>query len=174
MKKSEGVPEGGLRARASGHERAPVAIACSVADHRAVIDLTTDFGARAAVRLREDVVVWLTSVSEQGAPLPTPVWFLWDGAHGVRVQSLPTARRVQHIAANPHVSLNFDGDRRGGDIVVFSGRARIDEDAPPAHEVSGYVEKYHEHIERIGMTHEQFAARYSTVLQIELIRLRGH
>ena len=46
---------------------------------RPVIDEGTEFGARVARHLREDVVVWLTTVTPSGAPLPAPVWFIWDG-----------------------------------------------------------------------------------------------
>jgi PPOX class probable F420-dependent enzyme len=71
------------------------------------IDEGTGFGARAAAHLRDDKVVWLTSVSPAGAPLPTPVWFIWDGASTVTVHSLATARRNDHVRANPRVTLNF-------------------------------------------------------------------
>jgi PPOX class probable F420-dependent enzyme len=139
-----------------------------------VIDQSTEFGARVAAHLRDDVVVWLTSVSSGGAPLPTCVWFLWDGAESVRVQSLPTARRVEHLRGNDHVALNFPGNGQGGDIVVLSGRARIAEDAAPVDQVDEYIDKYRDHIARIGLTPEQFAQRYSVALDVRLTRVRGH
>jgi PPOX class probable F420-dependent enzyme len=139
-----------------------------------VIDRDTEFGRRVASHLRDDTVVWLTTVSPRGAPLPTPVWFAWDGAQTVRVYSLPTARRVEHLATDPHVALNFAGDGRGGDIVVFSGRATIDPDAPPADRFEPYLSKYTADIERLGLTPEQFAERYAVALRVELTRLRGH
>jgi hypothetical protein len=40
--------------------------------------------------------------------------------------------RVRNITANPRVTLNFDGDGRGGDIVILSGTAHVDADAPAA------------------------------------------
>jgi general stress protein 26 len=40
--------------------------------------------------------------------------------------------RVRNIAANPKITLNFDGDGHGGDIVVLSGTAQVDPDAPAA------------------------------------------
>jgi len=135
------------------------------------IDESTDFGARVAAHLRDDIVVWLTSVSPKGAPLPTPVWFHWDGASGVRVQSLATARRAEHLRANPHVSLNFAGNGDGGDIVVLSGRATVVLAAPL---LDGYAAKYDAEIPRIGETAASFAAKYSTGLDIELGRLWGH
>jgi PPOX class probable F420-dependent enzyme len=96
-----------------------------------VIDEGTEFGARVARRLREETVVWLTTVTPAGAPLPRPVGFLWDGNEVVSMYSQPGAR-VRNIAANPKVTLNFDGDGSGGDIVVLSGTARVDADASGA------------------------------------------
>ena len=89
-----------------------------------VIDDTSAFGARAARRLREEIVVWLTTVSPAGSPVPRPVWFVWDDAETVVMYSRPSPR-IRNLEANPRVTLNFDGDGRGGDIVVLSGRAAI-------------------------------------------------
>jgi PPOX class probable F420-dependent enzyme len=135
------------------------------------IDESTAFGARAAAHLRDDAFVWLTSVSPAGAPLPTPVWFLWDGDSRIRVQSLPTARRAEHLRSNPHVSLNFAGTSEGGDIVVLSGRATVKPGEP---QLDGYVDKYRERMGGLGLTPEQFGEQYSTALEIDLTALRGH
>ncbi len=87
--------------------------------------------------------------------------------------SLPGAR-VRNVEANPRVTLNFAGDGRGGDIVVLSGKAGIDRDAPAADRSGDYLAKYSEHISRIGMTPETFAERYSVPVRIDLTGLRGH
>lgn len=137
------------------------------------LDASTEFGARVAAHLREEIVVWMTSVSPKSGPLPMPVWFLWDGADSVLMFSQHGAR-VRNLEADPRVSLNFAGDGRGGDIVVLSGRATIDRDASSADQVGAYVEKYAEHIERIGHTPESFGAQYSVPIRIELTKLRGH
>ncbi|MBI5105813.1 MAG: TIGR03667 family PPOX class F420-dependent oxidoreductase [Solirubrobacterales bacterium] len=138
-----------------------------------MIDEATEFGARAARHLREEVVVWLTSVTPGGAPMPRPVWFLWDGADTVDLYSMPGAR-TRNLEANPRVSLNFGGDGRGGDIVVLSGRAELRPEAPPAHAVPAYREKYDAHIARIGHTPESFSERYSVPVRIRLTKLAGH
>jgi PPOX class probable F420-dependent enzyme len=138
-----------------------------------VIDQSTEFGARVARHLREEIVVWLTSVTRAGSPLPSPVWFLWDGAESVVMYSLPGAR-VRNIEANSRVALNFAGDGRGGDIVVLSGSAAVDAGAPSADAASDYRAKYDAHIARIGMTPETFAQRYSVPVRIHLTDLRGH
>src|SRR3954453_15190294 len=118
-----------------------------------VIDDSTEFGGRAARHLSGDVVVWLTTVSPRGAPLPMPVWFLWDGEDAVVVYSQPGAR-VRNLESNPHVALNFPGDGGGGDIVVASGPAKLDRDGPGADRDAGCLAKYDEHIARIGHTPE--------------------
>ena len=139
----------------------------------AVIDESTEFGARTARHLREEIVVWLTTVTRASAPLPSPVWFLWDGADTVTLYSLPSAR-ARNVEVNPRVSLNFAGDGRGGDIVVLSGLARVDRSLPAAENSPAYLEKYASHIARIGMTPATFAAKYSVPVAIELSNLRGH
>ena len=137
-----------------------------------IIDESTAFGARVAAHLRDEIVVWMTVVTRSGGPLPMPVWFLWEGADSVLMFSQDGAR-VRNLDANPNVSLNFAGDGRGGDIVVLSGTATL-RDGPPADQVPAYIQKYAAHIERIGLTPEQFGARYSVPVRIRLTRLRGH
>jgi PPOX class probable F420-dependent enzyme len=137
-----------------------------------LVDPHTAFGARVAAHLRDDVVAWLTTVAPGGTPQPSPVWFLWDGADEVVVYSR-ASQRTTNLAGNPRVSLNFPGDDRGGDIVIFSGDARIDPDAPPADEMPAYLEKYAEHIALQGSTPAEFAAAYRVAVRVTLTRLRG-
>jgi hypothetical protein len=58
--------------------------------------------------------------------------------------------RVRNIDRNPKVALNFRGDARGGDIVVLSGTAEVDEPAPSAAENCAWVSKYAAEWERAG------------------------
>jgi PPOX class probable F420-dependent enzyme len=138
-----------------------------------LIDLDGEFGARVARHLREEVVVWMTTVTPAVAPLPMPVWFHWDGGEDVVMYSQRGAR-IRNIEANPHVTLNFAGDGEGGDIVVLSGEAAIAGDVPPADQHRDYVEKYAEHIALLGMTPETFAEKYDVPVRIRLDRVRGH
>jgi PPOX class probable F420-dependent enzyme len=137
-----------------------------------MIDESTEFGARVARHLRDDTVVWLTTVTPSGKPLPSPVWFHWDGAETVRVFSLPDTGRVRAIENNPNVSLNFPGNGQGGDIVVLSGEATVGDDSAAKH--GEYAEKYAPGFQRLGLTAEQFAQRYSAPLVIRLTKVRGH
>jgi PPOX class probable F420-dependent enzyme len=138
-----------------------------------VLDERTEFGERASRRLREELLAWLTTVSPRGTPQPVPVWFLWDGAESILIYSRPVKPKLRNIAENPRVSLNLDGNGRGGDIVVCLGRAAVSDD-PPADEVPEYVEKYAGLIERNRWTPASFAADYSVPVRIAISRIRGH
>ncbi len=138
-----------------------------------LIDASSEFGRRAERRLREEKLAWLTTVDSAGTPQPIPVWFLWDGADSVLVYSRPATAKLRAIEHNPRVSLNLDGNGRGGDIVVALGEATVSDD-PAAHEVAAYVEKYAPLIERNRWTPESFAADYSVPIRISVRRVRGH
>ncbi|HLZ09759.1 MAG TPA: TIGR03667 family PPOX class F420-dependent oxidoreductase [Chloroflexota bacterium] len=137
-----------------------------------IIDLTTEFGARVARRLQSDEIVWLTTVRPNGTPEPSPVWFYWDGATFL-VYSHPGKVKLQDIAANPRVALNFNSDETGDDIVVFTGDAREDRSVPPANKFKEYLAKYEKPIVRIGMTPESFARAYSVPIRVTPTKVRG-
>jgi PPOX class probable F420-dependent enzyme len=138
-----------------------------------IVDISTDFGKRVERRLREEWIAWLTTVDSKGMPQPRPIWFLWDG-ESFLIYSRPGMAKLAHIGRNPHVSLNLDGDGRGGDIIVFTGEASIDPNALPADQVAAYIEKYEQAIERIRMTPSEFAASYSVAMRVRPNKLRGH
>ncbi len=138
-----------------------------------MIDESTEFGARAARRLRDEHLAWLTTVSPAGAPQPVPVWFLWEGGESALLYSRPDTPKLRNINRNPHVTLHLDGNGRGGDIVVCHGSAAVSGD-PPADEIAGYVEKYAAFIERNGWTPASFAVDYSVPVRIAITRVRGH
>jgi PPOX class probable F420-dependent enzyme len=139
------------------------------------IDPTTDFGARAARRLRDELIGWLVTVDASGTPQPSPVWFLWEEESAtILIYSQPDAPKLRNIAANPRVALHLDGDGKGGDIVVLTGEARSDATAPAATAVPAYVEKYRQGIADIGMDPDAFAAAYSVPMRMTPLKLRGH
>lgn len=137
-------------------------------------DPASPFGERVRHRLHEERVVWLTTVGRNGTPQPNPVWFVWDGATSVLIYNRPDAKRLEHIRGNPRVALHFDGNRRGGDIIVLTGRADILGRATPPHEADDYVGKYRNDMVRVSGTLEAFSAAYPAELRVELTRIRGH
>ena len=138
-----------------------------------MIDASTEFGARAARRLHEERLAWLTTVGADGTPTPVLVWFLWDGDESFLLYSRPDTPKLRNIARNSRVSLHLDGDGSGGNAVVVTGAARVSED-PPAHRVPEYVAKYGWGFERNRWTPEEFAEMYSVPIRIRMLRLRGH
>jgi PPOX class probable F420-dependent enzyme len=133
----------------------------------------TPFGARVRHRLAEETVVWLTTVGKDGTPQPNPVWFLWDGADQILVYNRPDANRLVHIANRPQVTLNFDGNGKGGDIVVLTGTAVRVGDEPLAAENPDYLTKYGAAAARISGDPAAFAAEYSVALRITVKKIRG-
>ncbi len=137
-----------------------------------MLDERTELGARAARRLREELVGWLTTVSPEGQPQPVPVWFLWDGDRSLLLYSKPGKPKLRNVEANPKVSLHLDGDGLGGDVVDCRGEMRRSDD-PPADQVPEYVAKYAARIAALGWTPESFAADYSVPLRIAISRIHG-
>lgn len=137
-----------------------------------VIDTNTPFGARVARRLNDEKIIWLTTVRPNGTPEPSPVWFLWNGSEVV-IYSQQNRQKLKDIAQNPRVALSFNTTPTGGDVVILTGEARIDQSAPPATGLPGYVEKYRDEIADIDMTPDSFAGDYSVQIRVTPRKLRG-
>lgn len=134
----------------------------------------SEFGDRVRSRLRTEIVAWLTTTGADGTPQPNPVWFLWEeDADAVLIYNANDANRLDHVAVRPRVSLNFDGNGQGGNIVVLTGVAEqaLDVPAPDQHE--GYLAKYASHVERVSGDPADFAKRYSVPLRIRITKVRG-
>ena len=138
-----------------------------------MIDLNTEFGQRVARRLKDEETIWLTTISHNDIPQPRPVWFWWDGKTFL-IYSQPDTYKLDHIARNPSVALNFNSDEQGDDIIVFTGEASIDETALPANEMAEYATKYEAGFKQIQMTADSFGERYSVAIRVKPTELRGH
>ncbi|HZM91753.1 MAG TPA: pyridoxamine 5'-phosphate oxidase family protein, partial [Blastocatellia bacterium] len=44
-----------------------------------MLDFSSRFGRHANRRLRQEKIIWLTTVDSKNTPQPRPVWFHWDG-----------------------------------------------------------------------------------------------
>ncbi len=135
-------------------------------------DPSTTFGQRVRDRLAEEIVLWLTTVGADGTPQPNPVWFLWEGEDTILIYNRLGANRITHVRAHPRVSLNFDGNGRGGDIVVLTGTAELLEDFPLASEYEPYREKYASHVSRVFGDADDFARQYPVAMRIRITRVR--
>jgi PPOX class probable F420-dependent enzyme len=107
----------------------------------AVIDPATPAGAHAIGRLRDEKIGWLTTVTPDGQPQSTPVWFLWlDGE--ILVYGDHRARRNRNLEANPRATFHLDTNDGGGDVIVIEGQTRIDPDYPQVPDNPAYLAKY--------------------------------
>ena len=123
--------------------------------------------------IKNEYVIWLTTVDSDHTPQPRPVWFIWDN-DAFLIFSQAKAHKVQHIKKNDSVSLHFNTDETGDkNVIVYIGKAILDVSSPPAHKVSAYLRKYRKGIKELGMTLEQFSNDYSVAIRIKPTSLRG-
>lgn len=123
-------------------------------------------------RLETDLVVWLTTVSPEGQPQSSPVWFLWDETEGFWIYSQPEAPKVLNLRANPRVSVDLPTDEIASSYVTFEGVATLPE-GPPSDRVPGYVRKYEALIAGEGWTVEWVAGEYSQPILVVPTRVRS-
>jgi PPOX class probable F420-dependent enzyme len=135
-------------------------------------DLSSEFGGRVASRLRNEQVIWLTTVGSSGTPHPNPVWFVWDGETFL-IYAQPTSYKVRNLRRNPRVALNFDSGEDGEDVVIFTGTAVLDENAPLVQDNPPYLEKYNAGIAGIEMTPQSMGDSYSVAIRVKPDKVRG-
>lgn len=138
-----------------------------------MIDLNSKFGRAVKRHLRNEYVVWLTTVDSNFMPQPRPVWFIWE-QDSFLIFSQAKAHKVAHIKTNPKVALHFNTDETGDrHVIVFTGEASVDADCPPAHQVPAYFEKYKNGIAGLDMIPEGFSSEYSVAIRIHPAEVRG-
>ncbi len=136
------------------------------------MDWNSEAGQKLAERLRKELVIWLTTVRPDGTPMPTPVWFIWEG-ETVLIFSQPNTFKLRNLAANSKASLNLNSDEWGGEVVVFSGTVTVEKGAPLASESDAYIDKYREEIKNLQMAPENFARDYSVMLRFHIQHIRA-
>jgi PPOX class probable F420-dependent enzyme len=105
------------------------------------------------------------TVTDRGAPAPNPVWFVPDGDDLV-IFSTPDARKVHSVEQRPTVTLHFNSDPDGGDVVVITGEAAIARGQRPS-ALSAYLDKYESSITGpLGMTVDEIDRSYNTEVRI--------
>jgi PPOX class probable F420-dependent enzyme len=139
----------------------------------ALPDPSTPFGERVRRRLREEQVIWITTVGRDGTPQPNPVGFLLQDDDSILIYNMARANRVKHVVERPRVALHLDGDGTGGDIVVLTGTARRADDVPPAHENQAWLAKYGDGMARRSGSAEKFGQDFPVPLRIEITGTRG-
>jgi PPOX class probable F420-dependent enzyme len=134
---------------------------------------STPFGERVWHRLRDEQVIWITTVGKDGTPQPNPVGFLLQYDNSILIYNAANANRIDHVVDRPRVALHFDGDGTGGDIVVFTGTARRADDIPAPHENQEFLAKYGDGMARRSGSAKQFSEDFPVPVRIEITRTRG-
>src|SRR5215212_705943 len=114
--------------------------------------------------LRQEPVVWVSTVAADGTPHLVPIWFSWDG-ETVLIASKPHAKKVANLRTNPSVMLALGEPEDDFDVGMIEGVAELPEAPsaellPPAH-----LAKYREQMAAIGLTREEFFRTYSQVIR---------
>ncbi len=119
-----------------------------------------------------ELVGWFTTVTPNGRPQSSAVWFLREG-DTLLMYSSDQATRLRNLAVNDRIAFNLRGDARGDAIVTLEGVAGVDEHAPPAAANEPYLAKYAGEIARLGWTPDSFAEDFSTAVRIRITRVRS-
>ncbi|HWG25845.1 pyridoxamine 5'-phosphate oxidase family protein [Actinospica sp.] len=144
-------------------------------------DPATPFGETVRARLRDEHIIWLTTVAPSGTPQPNPVWYLWqpdpDDAWGdgsFLIYHDNSAQRLRTLTERPRVALNFNSVKGGG-ITVFTGPVEVLDNHPPAHRIPEYAAKYNPLLQVMGRDRNlaEFMARYSIVTRVRPEKVRG-
>ena len=137
-----------------------------------MLDLSQSKNAHIDQRLRTETMIWLSSVKPNGDPHMVPVWFLWDG-NAVLIFSQPNTQKMRNLQGNPHVMLALDTADDGGDIVMLTGTAELDETTNMAAAFPAYIQKYGQQIQSFGWSIESMAQDYSRAIRVTPTKFLG-
>ena len=129
--------------------------------------------ALAVTALRDDPVVWLSSVQRDGRPHLVPVWFHWDGECIVAF-SKPHARKVDNLRDEPRVMLAVGTPGPDFEVELIEATAELP-DRPAAELIpDGFGAKYRELLRRAGLTVQRYAEVYSQPIVLRPTRFLGY
>lgn len=115
--------------------------------------------------LRDELVVWLSTVRPDGGPHLVPIWFSWDG-HEILIASKPSAQKIRNLCANPNVMLALGEAENDFDVGLLEGRAELLDEPAAAALPSSHLVKYRRQMAEIGLSAAEFLATYSQVIRI--------
>ncbi len=134
------------------------------------MDVTTDLAAARVDRfLREEPVVWLSTVRPDGAPHLVPTWFAWDG-ETIEIRSKPGAQKVRNLRADARAMLAIGDAEADFDVSLLEADAALVEDAALS---PTFLAKYAERIVALGLTPAQFAAQYALTIRLTPTKALG-
>lgn len=135
-----------------------------------MLDLSDKKQAHIDERLRQDHIIWLTSVRPDGRPHSVAVWFLWDG-NEIIIFSIPENQKIRNIRHDPRVFLALDDTKDGEEVITVEGTAELVDNVTVASS-QVYIEKYAEKLKEFNWTPESMAQQYSQAIRIKVSRVR--
>ncbi len=138
-----------------------------------MLDLSRPEYAHAAERLRDDPMIWLSSVRPDGRPHIVPVWFLWDGT-AVVIFSKPDNQKIRNLRQNANVVLALDDTHTGADVVMIEGQAELVSDASVTAATPAFAAKYADRIARLFGDPQGMVASYSQAIRVTPTKLLSY
>jgi PPOX class probable F420-dependent enzyme len=127
----------------------------------------------AAIRVRRfletEPVIWLSSVSRDGAPHLVPTWYVWD-SETIVIVSKPGAVKVQNLRTEPRAMLAIGDPEDDFDVGLLGATAVLEPDPTPLGLPAGFAAKYATKIQELGLTPAQFARTYSQVIRLTPVK----
>jgi PPOX class probable F420-dependent enzyme len=129
-------------------------------------DQTKPNNAHVDQRLREEPIIWFTTVRPDGRPHTVPVWFLWDGETFL-IFSQPGNLKIRNVQRNPHITLALDDTKQGGDVITVEGEAELLSEPSRNVVVPAFGEKYASMMQAMGADQERMLEDYSQPIRIK-------
>jgi PPOX class probable F420-dependent enzyme len=136
-----------------------------------MLDLKGPEHTHALERLRDNPMIWLSSVRPDGRPHIVPVWFVMDD-DSILIFSIPDNQKVRNLRQNPNVMLALDDTHGGDDVVMIEGRAELLSDpSVSATATPAFATKYAKQIAQLFSDPRGMATQYSQAIRITPTRI---
>jgi PPOX class probable F420-dependent enzyme len=133
-----------------------------------VFDPAVKTHARTLERLETEQVAWLGTIGRDGYPHAVPIWFLWQDGRAL-IMSEPETAKVRNIRANDRVLLHLEAGADGEQLNVLRGVATLSPQPSTAwlpRIAAPYTAKYDAWLQRLNLTTETMAERYSVLIEV--------
>jgi PPOX class probable F420-dependent enzyme len=132
-------------------------------------DNRLDPAARIDRLLREEPIVWLSTVRPDGTPHLVPIWFSWDGER-LFVASKPGARKVRNLRLNPKLMLAIGEPDEDFDVGLIEAEAELPATTTAQLLPDHHFDKYRDRMAAIGLDQATYVEDYSQPILIKPTR----
>ena len=132
-----------------------------------VFDPANELHARALARLESEQVAWFGTIGRDGFPHSVPLWFLWRDGRAL-IMSEPGSVKVKNLRENDRVIFHLESGDDGEQWAILRGFATISPEPSSAwldRIADEYTDKYGEWMQRLGITTESMAERYTALIE---------